>query len=308
MIFEGSEKKAEIVFSNVNLFQKEDQYWAEVVEKCEAKILSSVKTKQLKSYLLSESSLFVWEDRVLLITCGTTTLVHAVEKLTKDFGIENVENLIFQRKNEYCGQMQKTNFFDDKKLLDQLHNGTGLRLGNYDGHHLFLFHLNRPFQPQPDDTTCEVLTYELSDAAVQFLTTKNLPNEKIREYFQFEKYFPSFLLDDFVFDPFGYSINGICKDDYFTIHITPEDCHSYVSFETSLPLETIETGFLAHLLNILGPESFDLIRYSPIELKKASIKDFTEKKHIMTQIECGYHLEFTHFYDSTRTLSHPVKL
>lgn len=306
MIFEGSEKKAEIVFRDVNLFEKDQDYWSEVVEKCEAKILSSVKTDKVHAYLLSESSLFVWEDRVLLITCGTTTLVHAVKKLTEDFSIERIENLIFQRKNEYCGQMQKTSFFDDKKLLDQIHSGQGLRLGSYHEHHLFLFHLNKEFSPPKDDWTNEILTYGLEHSASEFLMKSKLSADEIRDFFQFKKYFPDFLLDDFVFDPFGYSINGVYDDDYFTIHVTPQDCHSYVSFETSLPFEHIENGFLSHFLQILKPESFDLIRYSPVEINKAAIPKYEIKKHINSKIECGYELEFTHYFDPSRKQTKPV--
>jgi S-adenosylmethionine decarboxylase len=306
VIFEGSEKKAEIVFRNVDLFEKDQNYWSEVVDECEAKILSSVKTDNLHAYLLSESSLFVWKDRILLITCGTTTLVHAVQKLTEDFSIENIDNLIFQRKNEYCGQMQKTSFFDDKQILDKIHSGKGLRLGSFHEHHLFLFHLNKSYQPISEDWTSEILTYGLNPKASDFLTRPNLPAQEIRNFFQFEKFFPEFLLDDFVFDPFGYSINGIYQDDYFTIHVTPQDGHSYVSFETSLPFEQIENGFLSHFLNVLNPESFDLIRYSPIEIPKTSIPNYEIKKHINSKIECGYDIEFTHYFDPSRKQTEPV--
>lgn len=308
MIFEGSEKKAEIVFANVDLFEKPESYWAEVVQECEAKILSCIKTEQLHAYLLSESSLFVWQDRILLITCGTTTLVHAVEKLTKDFSIQNIENLIFQRKNEYCGQMQKTSFFDDKKILDKIHEGKGLRLGSFHEHHLFLFHLKKSYTPVAEDSTCEILTYSLAANASNFLTTTNLKAQQIRDYFKFEHYFPEFTLDDYVFDPYGYSINGIHKDDYFTIHVTPQDCHSYVSFETSLPYQQIANGFLPHFLEILNPESFDLIRYSPQEISKNTINNYEVKKHIHSSIDCGYHLEFTHYFDPKRKQTQPVEI
>lgn len=306
MIFEGSEKKAEIVFRQVNLLDKAEDYWSDVVAECEAKILSSVKTDKVHAYLLSESSLFVWRNRVLIITCGTTTLVHAVEKLTNDFSIENIENLIFQRKNEYCGQMQKTSFFDDKKILDQIHSGKSFRLGNFHEHHLFLFHLNKPYSPVSTDFTNEILTYGLESSASDFLKNTKLSSYEIREFFQFEQFFPNFHLDDFVFNPFGYSINGVYEEDYFTIHVTPQDCHSYVSFETSIPFEQIENSFLSHFLCILCPESFDLIRYSPSEISKTTIPKYEIKKHINSQIDCGYNIEFTHFFDPSRKQTKPI--
>lgn len=308
MIFEGSEKKAEIVLSNHNLFEKDESYWSEVVDECEAKILSQIKTDNLHAYLLSESSLFIWKDRILLITCGTTTLVHAVRKITKDFSINNIQSLIFQRKNEYCGQMQKTSFFDDKRILDEVHQGKGLRLGNFHEHHLFLFHLKKPYSPLPEDWTNEILTYGLKKSASDFLTTPNLKAQQIRDFFKFEHYFPEFILDDYVFEPYGYSINGIHGDDYFTIHVTPQNCHSYVSFETTLPYDQIENGFLKHFLETLSPESFDLIRYSPSAMRPSQIKNYDIKKHISSHIECGYQIEFTHFYDPARKHSEPVEI
>ncbi|MBA0764853.1 hypothetical protein Gotri_014137, partial [Gossypium trilobum] len=39
------------------------------------------------------------------------------------------------------------------------------------------------------------------------------------------------LICDFVFDPCGYSMNGVDGDRYSTIHVTPEDGFSYASFE-----------------------------------------------------------------------------
>ena len=39
-------------------------------------------------------------------------------------------------------------------------------------------------------------------------------------------------IDDYVFEPCGYSMNGVQRDGTFsTVHITPEDGFSYASFE-----------------------------------------------------------------------------
>ena len=110
--------------------------------------------------------------------------------------------------------MQKTSFFDDKKILDQIHSGKSFRLGNFHEHHLFLFHLNKPYSPVSTDFTNEILTYGLESSASDFLKNTKLSSSEIREFFQFEQFFPNFHLDDFVFNPFGYSINGVYEEDY----------------------------------------------------------------------------------------------
>ena len=45
-------------------------------------------------------------------------------------------------------------------------------------------------------------------------------------------------MDSFVFDPCGFSLNGLYKDYYWTIHVTPEDSCSYASFETTIPISS----------------------------------------------------------------------
>ncbi|CAL9153234.1 unnamed protein product [Musa hybrid cultivar] len=42
---------------------------------------------------------------------------------------------------------------------------------------------------------------------------------------------PRALVCSFAFHPCGYSMNSLDRDRYSTIHVTPEDGHSYASFE-----------------------------------------------------------------------------
>ena len=44
---------------------------------------------------------------------------------------------------------------------------------------------------------------------------------------------PTMDVDDYVFEPCGYSMNGLCGDEYSTVHITPEAGFSYCSVEHS---------------------------------------------------------------------------
>ena len=63
MVFEGSEKKIEIVVSDSigDLRSRGRKYWEKIVSKCNAEIISEVKNDDMIAYLLSESSLFVWK-------------------------------------------------------------------------------------------------------------------------------------------------------------------------------------------------------------------------------------------------------
>ena len=50
------------------------------------------------------------------------------------------------------------------------------------------------------------------------------------------KIYPNSKVDSFLFDPCGYSVNGLLSKYYWTVHITPEKVCSYASFETNIPL------------------------------------------------------------------------
>ena len=100
MFFEGSEKKLEMVLSSTceNMRTKN---WSPVVAKAGAHIVSHFSSATCDAYLLSESSLFVWDHRLTMITCGKTTLVDVTLELFNEYGIHQIESLIFERKNEF---------------------------------------------------------------------------------------------------------------------------------------------------------------------------------------------------------------
>ena len=77
--FEGTEKKIELVVraGSPSLRQRGEAWWRRIVEKADAQILSSLSNASCDAYLLSESSLFVWDTKALIITCGRTRLTEA---------------------------------------------------------------------------------------------------------------------------------------------------------------------------------------------------------------------------------------
>lgn len=98
MYFEGSEKKLEVVFSkDVNLFEEEKGFWSFLVSKAKAQILSEISSEDCLAYLLSESSLFIWKDRLTMITCGQTILVNAAEEIFKKFPPRQIEAFFYER-------------------------------------------------------------------------------------------------------------------------------------------------------------------------------------------------------------------
>lgn len=91
--FEGSEKKMEIVFTpedgsdisemgwNDGLRTYRRAHWDAVVGLLNGCILLEDVQEHFDVYLISESSLFVYRDRVVILTCGTTTLLKTLQAI-----------------------------------------------------------------------------------------------------------------------------------------------------------------------------------------------------------------------------------
>ena len=68
---------------------------------------------------------------------------------------------------------------------------------------------------------------------------------------------PGAIVDDFLFEPCGYSCNGVRGAEYFTIHITPEPHCAFVSFETNAQLSSYD-ALLERVLAIFRPAQFSV--------------------------------------------------
>ncbi|XP_055639091.1 S-adenosylmethionine decarboxylase proenzyme isoform X2 [Toxorhynchites rutilus septentrionalis] len=89
--------------------------------------------------------------------------------------------------------------------------------------------------PDPDQTI-EILMTDL-DPKVMALFTKDVCDTAMdaTQKSGIHKLIPGMVIDDYLFDPCGYSMNGVAKCGcYMTIHITPEPDFSYVSFESNV--------------------------------------------------------------------------
>ena len=258
MFFEGSEKKAEIIIdaTQISLIADlEENFWQALVQCCNAKILSTIENKDCKAFLLSESSLFVWHDRLLIITCGNTRLVHSVEYFIQQVGMSKIQQITYQRKNEYFAHAQLSSFGDDIALLGQYVKGQSFRFGELDGHHNYIFNQDTHFKLHQKDKSYELIAYQICQKASDKLTTLGLAANEIREFLQLDRLLAGYILDDFVFEPFGYSINAIKGMHYLTIHITPQASSSYVSIQANINLIALAPDFL----RILAPKSIDLL-------------------------------------------------
>lgn len=296
MFFEGSEKKAEVIVAGEKLRARGKDFWNTMVEVAGAKVLSTISNEQCDAYLLSESSLFVWDDRFTMITCGRTTLIKALLYFFDNCDVERIKTVLYERKNEYFPHQQPTDFYSDIKLLKERIPGTALRFGNPDEHHLMLFHGDRPFKPAANDCTLEILMYNLQGAPKEIFNC-NQTIERVRDLTRVEQIFPNFLIDDYLFQPCGYSLNAINGKDYYTIHVTPEEIGSYVSFETNVRLGNRVVSAVRNVLEVFQPQSFDMIYFHPDrELKNFDFSPFVQRNFVKQSLTSGFEVGFSTYF------------
>ncbi len=302
--FEGTEKKVELVVSGAvpGLRGLGHGRWREIVEAARANVLSCMTTEHCDAYLLSESSLFVFERKMLMITCGQTCLVDAVAELLQDVSAEDVDFLVFERKNEVFPHRQPTSFHEDAMALNKLLPGKAMRFGEEEEHHLHLYHLDRPQDGEPGDVTMEVLMYELDrEAAALFDAQRGGDRAGAVRTEAMRRILPGFRVEEHLFQPSGYSLNGIHGKHYATIHVTPQEHGSYASFETNFPFGKDPSELCRVLLDVFRPRAFDLVLFDQGEATFAPPVDYSTSACVNQRIDCGYQVRFmSHFRQPQR--------
>ncbi|XP_055539394.1 S-adenosylmethionine decarboxylase proenzyme isoform X2 [Wyeomyia smithii] len=110
--------------------------------------------------------------------------------------------------------------------------------------------------PDPDQTI-EILMTHL-DPNVMAIFTKDMCNTAMEatQKSGIHKLIPGMVIDDYLFDPCGYSMNGVSKSGcYMTIHITPEPDFSYVSFESNVASSSYG-DLIARVIDTFQPGKF----------------------------------------------------
>jgi len=245
----------------------------EILSECEsAPVTSPNKDKDkrvprgLTAYLLSESSLFVGDTSLVLKTCGTTTPLMALEPLLdlavptwrKREAKEYLKYATFQRLGYMRPEEQievHTSWENEIEHMDKHFTGESLILGSRATSMQHVYVANY----LPRDEVMDVFS-------TQVALTKLEPTESLLRFGGGEKRnavgaedfiggnnplrdawvplhgdeprslaaFPQ--LDEKFFEPIGYSANGVFGKHFTTVHITPQESCSYLSVETTAPL------------------------------------------------------------------------
>ncbi|PHH52698.1 S-adenosylmethionine decarboxylase proenzyme [Ceratocystis fimbriata CBS 114723] len=170
--FEGPEKLLEVWFApsptSLPSSVKENglkavpaEKWVSMLDMVNCKILSVLNSENVDAYLLSESSMFVFPHKIILKTCGTTTLLLGLQRLLHiaalhaGFPFHNAESVeeIKAAATPYRVFYSRKNFlFPDKQhgphrswnqevkyLDDMFEGGSAYMVGKMNGDHWYLY-------------------------------------------------------------------------------------------------------------------------------------------------------------------------
>ncbi len=178
--------------------------------------------------------------------------------------------------------------------------GKAYRFGDTNEHHLFLFHLDKAFEPQSSDQTLEVLMYEIQGEARRVFTEVPHCGEGVHKLLDVEGgfftrgAFEGFQLNSHLFKPMGYSCNALKGEEYFAIHVTPQLFSPYVSFETNMVPRREDA--IGYVIDLFQPKSFDVVDFRPSLAPLCEMSGYQIINNVCQRVSCGYEVCFASYY------------
>ncbi|KAL5759273.1 hypothetical protein ACOSP7_017798 [Xanthoceras sorbifolium] len=305
--FEGYEKRLEISFFEPSVFVDPEgnglrclskSQLDEILGPAECTIVSSLSNDHVDSYVLSESSLFVYPYKIIIKTCGTTKLLLSIAPILKlaetlSLTVCSVRytrgSFIFPGSQLYPHR----NFLEEVIVLDgyfgKLGSGSNAYvIGESDKPqkwHVYSACAESVVSFDPVYTLEMCMTGLDKDMASVFYKAQSGSAGLMTINSGIRKILPDSEICDFEFDPCGYSMNSVEGAAISTIHVTPEDGFSYASFET--------VGYDLKAVNLNQLVERVLACFRPSEFSVAVHVDVAGKSH---ERDClldvkGYHRE-----------------
>lgn len=169
--------------------------WKEMLDLVNCKVLSVLESDTVDGYLLSESSMFVWPHKLILKTCGTTTLLCGLPRMLEiaalSAGFPHVPanlprsipaaatpyRIFYSRKNFLFPNQQRgphRSWRDEVRFLDKMFlGGSAYMIGKMNGDHWYLYttgpdtKLTPPASPDREPTKTKFLDFPDAKKAVR---------------------------------------------------------------------------------------------------------------------------------------------
>ncbi|CAO2823062.1 unnamed protein product [Amaranthus hypochondriacus] len=253
--FEGFEKRLEITFSNPPVFTDPNGSGLRsltrsqldlILDSAACTIVSQLSNSVFDSYVLSESSLFVYPHKIILKTCGTTKLLLSIKpilKLADSIGL-TVSSVLYSRGTFNFPNAQLSphrSFSEEVSYLNgyfgNLSSGSQPQayvLGDptVPNRSWHIYSASADVEKRTAEITIEMCMTGLNkEKADVFYKKENHAAKEMTKLSGISDIILSHVICDFDFEPCGYSMNGIDGGAYSTVHVTPEDGFSYASYE-----------------------------------------------------------------------------
>lgn len=265
-----------------------------VLDAAACNVLSMVSNPYVDAYLLSESSLFVSDMHIMIKTCGTTRLLHALPvilELAHDkLGLQIVF-VQFSRVSYLFSHQQipPHDSFEHEVVFLDAHLQTKGKIfetpyANGSRWYLYFAELSdRNVDPQvfvpswvdfavntqassesSSSQALEIYMFDLDPSAMRLFMFHDRRDcvgiDRETDGITVRTGIKTLLsdgaiVDAFNFDPCGYSMNAIVGNAYYSIHVSPEPEASYVSFETTAKIELLPQ-FIASVVKLFKPGRF----------------------------------------------------
>lgn len=254
--FEGFEKRLEIAFFEPSIFADPEgkglrslskAQLDEFLQPAECTIVASLSNEHFDSYVLSESSLFVYPYKIIIKTCGTTKLLLSIPPILKlaSFLSLSVQTVRYTRGSFIFPGAQSyphRSFSEEVAVLDGYFGKLGPSgskayvMGGFDNQqkwHIYSASAGSVEADIPVYTLEMCMTGLDREKASGFYKKESTVATLMTETSGIRNILPKSRICDFEFEPCGYSMNSIEGAALSTIHVTPEDGFSYASFEAA---------------------------------------------------------------------------
>lgn len=279
--FEGFEKRLEITFLEAPLFVDPHgrglraltrSQIDSILDLARCTIVGHLSNKDFDSYVLSESSLFIYPYKMILKTCGTTKLLQAIPKIL-DLASElslPVQSAKYSRGTFIFPGVQPAphrSFSEEVSALNHFFGnlasgGNAYVIGDSSAPNRNWHIYYATENPELPMITLEMCMTGLNGkkASIFFKNPENADTKTMTKLSGIPDIIPEMEICDFEFEPCGYSMNAICGQALSTIHVTPEDGFSYASYE-ALGFDPSALNFsslIDRVLACFGPNEFSV--------------------------------------------------
>lgn len=220
--------------------------WKDVVGAAYGTILETREGRAAVAHVLAESSLFVRDRSMSLLTCGRTDLGRAFEALVARIGHDAIEGVRLSRERDRFPDAVRSSFDDDVAVLSRVVDGDRLASTLEDAE-LHSFEFGSLRASLDFRVFCRGLSPEVRRVFV------DAPVDAPPLFHRLKRAFRAEVVQLHQFEPTGFSMNLLDEDVATCVHVSPEEAADVASFETSSRSPVHRLALLGEAERIFAP-------------------------------------------------------